>query len=327
MTATNPNRANKREANWPHVLFFIHIHVLCMYGLWLAFTDAKILTNVLCLLLSLIGILGATSGAHRLWAHGTYKANTVLRTLLMLSQTLVGQGSIYNWVVDHRLHHEQFGTEQDPYNHNRGFSFAHLFTHLQSLSPKQQELAKAIDVTDLEKDSIVMFQHSYYYWILYPVVFLLLPINAPVEYWGETIMNSVFIIGFLRYAIVLHASWFINSGALVWGLKPGDKYPADTNMVFILTKSYWPQYHYLLPCDYKSGEYGSYATGCSTTFIRIWAAMGWATGLRTMDSGTVKAALAAAVTSGKSISDCLHEAEKAQTLPGDHFLDRADILN
>lgn len=65
--------------------------------------------------------------------------------------------------------------------------------------------------------------HRYYYWLLYPVVFLLLPINAPVEYWGESIMNSVFILGFLRYAIVLHASWFINSGALVWGLKPGDK--------------------------------------------------------------------------------------------------------
>lgn len=43
------------------------------------------------LLLSLVGILGATSGAHRLWAHGTYQANAVLRTLLMLSQTLVGQ--------------------------------------------------------------------------------------------------------------------------------------------------------------------------------------------------------------------------------------------
>lgn len=48
MTATNPNKANKREANWPQVLYFIHIHVLCMYGLWLAFTDAKILTNIFC---------------------------------------------------------------------------------------------------------------------------------------------------------------------------------------------------------------------------------------------------------------------------------------
>lgn len=29
-------------------------------------------------------------------------------------------------------------------------------------------------------------------------------------------------------------------------------------MIFLVTKSYWPQYHYLLPFDYQTGEFGNY---------------------------------------------------------------------
>lgn len=40
--------------------------------------------------LVLLGVLGVTAGAHRLWAHQSYKASTRLRVFLMLCQTLVG---------------------------------------------------------------------------------------------------------------------------------------------------------------------------------------------------------------------------------------------
>lgn len=47
--------------------------------------------------------------------------------------------------------------------------------------------------------------------------------NTPAEYWGESLLNSVFILGFLRLAITVNLAWLINSAALIWGLKPGDK--------------------------------------------------------------------------------------------------------
>lgn len=40
-----------------------------------------------------MGIYGTTVGAHRLWAHQTFKANTFLRFWLMISQTMAGQVS------------------------------------------------------------------------------------------------------------------------------------------------------------------------------------------------------------------------------------------
>ena len=78
-------------------------------------------------------------------------------------------------------------------------------------------------------------------------------------------------------------------------------------MVFLVTKSYWPQYHYFLPWDYQTGEFGTYGTDCTSKFIRVMAAVGLASNLRTIDSDGVKRALAKCIDSGHSIEDCLKD--------------------
>ncbi|KAM3964162.1 acyl-CoA Delta(11) desaturase-like [Aphomia sociella] len=311
-----------REANWPAVLFFIHIHLLSLYGLWLLFFEVKWETFIFLILLTSVAVLGMTTGAHRLWAHQTYKANTTLRAILMLCQTLAGMGSIYDWVQHHRLHHQLFATEDDPYDYNKGFLYGHIISRMRKLSPYQEKLKESIDMTDLEKDSIVMFQKSKIYWVLYAILFLLLPLNAPLEYWDDTVLSATFVIGFLRYGIILHASWFIESGINVWGLKPGEKSPPDSNTVFIISKTFWPHYHYLIPCDYKTGEYGTYDSGCSTAFIRVWAALGLATDLKTVETPSVQIALANAAKSKQPVKTCLEQAVTKQILPEDHYLKR-----
>lgn len=62
-----------------------------------------------------------------------------------------------------------------------------------------------------------------FYWLLYGVLFLLLPLNAPLEYWGDSVLSTLFVIGFVRYGAVLHAAWLVESAICVWGLKPGEK--------------------------------------------------------------------------------------------------------
>ncbi|GBP63262.1 Acyl-CoA desaturase 1 [Eumeta japonica] len=268
-----------------------------------------------------LAVLGASS-AHRLWAHRTYSAATPLRVFLMLCQCLVGQGPIYDWVLYHRLHHKLFGTDVDPYDHKKGFIYAHIMNRMKTLSPYQKKEKESIDMSDIEADPVVMLQKKFYYWLLYPVLFMLLPINAPLEYWQDSILSAIFVMGFLRYAMVLHTAWLIDSGVCLWGLQQGDKYPADTNMVFVITKSYWPLYHYLYPEDYKSGEYGSYDSGILTALIRVWAALGWAWDLRTTTTSTVQEALGEAARTHKSIPVCLKEAASRQNLPIDHYMCR-----
>lgn len=62
-----------------------------------------------------------------------------------------------------------------------------------------------------------------FYWLLFIIFGVLLPINAPIEYWDESFINSWLIIGCARLIIATHISWLVNSAVLVWGLKKGDK--------------------------------------------------------------------------------------------------------
>lgn len=69
------------------------------------------------------------------------------------------QGSLYDWVAEHRLHHAHFGTERDPFNPERGFWFAYLKNKILSSHPDYERLLKTVQVNDLQKDPVVMWQN------------------------------------------------------------------------------------------------------------------------------------------------------------------------
>uniref|UniRef100_A0A6G1SJ94 Acyl-CoA Delta(11) desaturase n=1 Tax=Aceria tosichella TaxID=561515 RepID=A0A6G1SJ94_9ACAR len=311
-----------RDSHWPSVLYHIHIHLAAFYGLFLIFTEAYYTTFFFAIFMVMLGSLAVNTGAHRLWSHGSYKASTGLRIALMLAQTSVGQCSIYDWVLDHRIHHKHFGTDKDPYNHNRGFFYAQLGSRMQTDRSDYEKIKSEIDMSDIEQDEVVMFQKKYY-WFIMPIVAFLLPVNFPVEYWGESILVSVYVVGFFRYCLGLHMSWLVNSAILIWGLDPKARSSSDSNLVFVVTRSHWPHYHYMLPWDYQTGEFGTYGAGCSTAFIRVYAAAGWASELKTLGSDAVKEALTLAVDTGKPLVECLNEVglEHAKKIPDAHVLE------
>ncbi|XP_001599579.1 acyl-CoA Delta(11) desaturase [Nasonia vitripennis] len=299
----------KRDIHWPTVLYYIHLHALGFYGAILLLTEAKWLTVFFTLFIILIAGLGITLGAHRLWAHGAFEASGFVRGFLMVAHTLAGVGNIYDWVLAHRTHHKFYGTSRDPYNHKKGFWYSHLLSNVLSTHPDKERMDKDIDMCDVDYDGYVWVQR-WFYWLLFPVVGLLLPINAPAEYWGESIKNTVFILGFFRLAVTTNFSWLVNSAMLVWGLKPGDKFPADDNTIFLLNKSYWPNYHYLLPWDYKCGEFGNYDRGCSTFFIKMWENLGLVDSLKTASSESIRDALYRAASQKLDVPEALESVKK-----------------
>jgi stearoyl-CoA desaturase (Delta-9 desaturase) len=68
------------------------------------------------------------------------------------------QGSIYEFVKIHRLHHQVFKTSDDPFYSDKDFLHAQVFAHIRKLSLRQEKLLDAVDMKDLEDDGIVMFQ-------------------------------------------------------------------------------------------------------------------------------------------------------------------------
>lgn len=308
----------KREMSWPLVLFYIHLNILGFYGIIVLFTHTSLLTAGFSLLLTLLGIIGVTCGSHRLWAHQTYTASTGLRVFLMLCQTMAGQGCIYEWVRRHRLHHKAFKTADDPYFSDKSFMEAQVISQFRKLSTKQQKMLEEVDMSDIEQDPVVMFQKKFY-WVLYLVFFVLLPVNAPLEYWDDTVQAAIFVAFSLRYIIVINVAWMINSSHLLWGLNKDVK-QSDSNLIFIITKSYWPQYHYLVPWDYQTGEFGNYGEGLTTTLIRVFAALEIASGLTTISTQAVKKGLNMAVETGESVVECLRKTglEEMEQNPKEH---------
>lgn len=105
--------------------------------------------------------MGITAGAHRLWAHRSYKAKWPLRLMLMIFNTIAFQDAAYHWARDHRVHHKYSETDADPHNATRGFFFSHIGWLLCKKHPEVKVKGKGVDVSDLKSDHILMFQKKY----------------------------------------------------------------------------------------------------------------------------------------------------------------------
>lgn len=306
----NEEKADSRrlDNNWLKVLFQVHLHLGAIYGVYLLFAEALWSTVFFFMFLVMFGTLGLTLGCHRLWAHKTFTATWPVRLMLIAGQTLVCDGSALKWAWWHRLHHEHHGTYLDPYDYKRGFFFSQYASRCLVDNPDQERARKHLPTGDLEDDNVVYYQ-DLLYWLIMPVFGIILPINACMEYWGESIWVAIFVIGVLRIVVLLNMSWLIHSGYIIWGLDPLDKRSSDTWLVFFFNKSLWPQYHYLLPWDYRSGEFGTYDEGCSTAILRVLAALRLATNLTTITNTGVRAAMGVAAETGRPLVKCLEESK------------------
>ena len=75
---------------------------------------------------------------------------------------MAGENSVYTWVRDHRTHHKYSETTADPHDARRGFLFAHIGWLCMRKHPRVISGGKTINMTDLEADPLVMFQHRHY---------------------------------------------------------------------------------------------------------------------------------------------------------------------
>lgn len=173
-----------KDIVWKNVIIFLYLHGAAVYGIYLlAIGEAKLMTFILgmqwwlflfvwwmrrhwrinrCVIAGYaygtIGAFGITAGAHRLWAHKSYKATWQLRLLLATANLIAFQNCIHEWVRDHRVHHKYTDTNADPHNSKRGFFFSHMGWLVLRKHPDVKSKGGNISMADLEQDEIVMFQ-------------------------------------------------------------------------------------------------------------------------------------------------------------------------
>ncbi|KAG5889224.1 hypothetical protein JTB14_018647 [Gonioctena quinquepunctata] len=274
---------------WRNIILFVYLHAVALYGLYLMFSSAKLVTSIYGIILYQLGGLGITAGAHRLWAHRSYKAKWQLKVMLAVFNTLAFENSVIEWARDHRVHHKFSETDADPHNAKRGFFFSHVGWLLCRKHPQVKSRGKGIDMSDLEQDPVLRFQHDNYV-ILMALTCFILPTMAPMYLWNETFVNA-FCVNIFRYVLTLNATWLVNSAAHLYGHKPYDRYinPAENLTVSILALGEgWHNYHHTFPWDYKTSELGKYSVNFSAAFIDFFAKVGWAYDLKTVSEEMIK---------------------------------------
>ena len=267
---------------WFFVYYTIILHALAMISLFYV-RQCKWQTLVLAAVLYVISAFGVTAGYHRLFSHNSYKTNLPYRIMMMLFCSMASQMSIYMWASHHAVHHKGEDTNADPYNINRGFFFAHVGWTMLKPSKEYYALRAKLDLSFLKKDPIIMWQHKV--WPHFDgIISYLLPPFIAMFFWGESFLCGFLVPGVLRQALVLHATYCINSISHSWSDGYNESRPYEKKIearenwfVSLVTLGEgWHNFHHKFPYDYAAAEHPWWVQfNPSTAFIDLFALLGW----------------------------------------------------
>jgi stearoyl-CoA desaturase (delta-9 desaturase) len=219
-----------RKINWLNTTLVVLIPA---YGLYLTrFTPLTRPTLLWSILYYFMTAFGITGGYHRLWSHRCYSARLPLRLLLAFTGAGAIQGSIRWWSANHRAHHRWTDTMKDPYSVMRGLLFSHIGWMVLNNDPK---VKGRTDISDLDSDAIVVFQHKHYGKLLLFAAWIFPAMVAGLgwgDWWGGLVYAEL-----IRACFVQQATFCVNSLAHWIGEQPFDdrRSPRDHVLTALVT--------------------------------------------------------------------------------------------
>ncbi|KAL3454158.1 hypothetical protein BJX65DRAFT_317885 [Aspergillus insuetus] len=227
---------------------------------------------------------GITLGYHRLWAHRSFRAHIALRVFLAVVGAGNAQRSIKWWVTSHRAHHRYVDTDLDPHNARKGLFHSHV-GWLLVLPPN---CGRDVDISDLESDPVVMWQHRYFIPLS---VFMCLGVPALVPWlgWGD-LWGGIFYAGLWRMVVAFHCTFTVNSLAHWGGQQPfGRRTTARDNPVvgLLALGEGYHNFHHEFPMDYRNGIRW-YDFDMTKWAIGLSAMVGLATNLQTVSDAVIQ---------------------------------------
>eukprot|EP01133_Synstelium_polycarpum_P016937 gene16937-20146_t len=228
--------------------------------------------------------MGITAGYHRLFAHRAFSASLPLRILLLFAGAGAVEGSARWWCRDHRAHHRYTDTDKDPYSAHHGFWWSHFGWLMMNQEPGK--IGRA-DITDLNEDPWIMWQHKKYIPIALFMGFVLPTIVAGLG-WGDW-AGGYFYAAILRLVGVHHSTFMVNSLAHFLGDSPYDDNhtPRDSIITAMLTFGEgYHNFHHEFPADYRNAYKN---TGYDPTkwLIKLLEIVGLAHDLKTFSNNEI----------------------------------------
>jgi stearoyl-CoA desaturase (delta-9 desaturase) len=200
------------------------------------------------LVFAILTNLSITTGYHRLFSHRSYEANPLMKGILVFIGTGAWQSSVLKWCTDHRVHHSEVDTDDDPYSIHKGFWFAHLGWMFWKEKPGFK-----INVPDLEKDGLLRFQHNHYVKCAIAIGFLM---PWFIGWLCGYPLTGLFMCGALRIGLTQQSTFFVNSLCHTLGRQTySDQISArDSLFVAFLTHGEgYHNFHHKFQFDYRNG--------------------------------------------------------------------------
>ncbi|MEV4580000.1 acyl-CoA desaturase [Nonomuraea jabiensis] len=233
--------------------------------------------------------LGVTVGFHRYLTHGAFKAGRWLRFGLAVAGSLAVQGSVIQWVADHRRHHAFADRDGDPhspwrYGHSvRGLAKGLLFAHVgwmfgRDLTNRRRFAKDLLADTDIGRVDRLFLPLAAASLLLPPAIGLLatgtLHGALTAFFWGALV----------RIAMLHHVTWSINSICHVFGERPlktrsGDRAANFWPLAILSFGESWHNGHHADPTCARHGVLPG-QIDISARLIRLLERLGWAHDVR-----------------------------------------------
>lgn len=226
------------------------------WGGWLSWVDISLAIGLWALT-----ALGITVGYHRYFTHGSFKTNRAVKLVLAISGSLAIEGSLDQWVADHRKHHkysDEIGDPHSPWRFGtsrkaiaKGLVYSHVGWLFESDNTSIEKYAP-----DITKDKDLNWISKHF--SVFVIASLLIPavLGGLITWSWLGALTAFFWAGLVRIAFVHHVTWSINSICHVFGNRPFVSRDLSSNVAWLAIPSMGESWHNLHHVDPTAARHG-----------------------------------------------------------------------
>jgi stearoyl-CoA desaturase (delta-9 desaturase) len=224
-------------------IFGLIAAIVLLWNSWVDWIDLAIMGG-----LYVVTAMGVTVGFHRLLTHRSFRTHKATEYLLAYLGSLAVQGSVMDWVADHRKHHAHTDQEGDPHSPHVGHSSGLKglwYAHSGWLWHSHGQADWKRYARDLYDDRGMRLIGRYFPYII--LASLLIPTALGFALHGFTLEGAVRGLvwgGLVRIFLVHHVTWSINSICHFYGKRRFDVEDHSTNVAWLAIPSFGESWHH-----------------------------------------------------------------------------------
>jgi stearoyl-CoA desaturase (delta-9 desaturase) len=226
------------------------------WGGWLSWTDIG-----LAVLFWAITGLGITVGYHRYFTHGGFKVHRFGKIMLGIMGSMALQGSIRQWVADHRKHHKYSDDIGDPHSpwrfgtSRRAIARGLYFAHIGWLFDEQQTSIEKY-APDIKGDKDLEAISRWFPAIVAASLLLPAVLGGLITWSWAGALTAFFWAGLVRISLLHHVTWSINSVCHVFGTAPFESRDRSTNVWWLALPAFGESWHNLHHAEPTAARHG-----------------------------------------------------------------------